>query len=332
MKFKKIFTILFVVNLLFLSKSYSQKFNSVDSIVIKYPKHFKTPKQLADQIQNDFTAENDRARAIYTWMALHIAYDVKTWLNPKPHKSSSYKTPLEKDLNIQENQNKIIKTVFNKQLAVCEGYSLLFNHLALLVGLKSQMIQGMSKTTVEDIGLKKVKIDHAWNSVMIDGTWRLIDVTWGAGVIVNKQNLWVREFNPIYFDTAPNIFFAKHLPVSEVWQTKILDEKEFLNGPLLYEPFFDEGYEIIEPKSGVIEAVENQKITFKIKNLSKYDNLSYVDKSGVSTKIEAIKDDNSILEFDVVYRKKIGRYLVFYINGNSAAAFKVIPKYEVKNH
>jgi transglutaminase/protease-like cytokinesis protein 3 len=328
---KKTFYIFLFLNLIFLNFSYSQKYNSVDSIVLKYPKHFDTPKLLANQIQKDFTSEYEKSRAVFTWMALNIAYDVKTWQNPKPPKYSSYTTQLEKDLQIQEVNNDIVKTVFRKQLAVCEGYALLFNHLATLVGLKSEVIHGMAKTTLDDIGRKKTKTDHAWNTVMIDGVWRLIDVTWGAGMVVNKQNLWVREFNPIYFDTAPKIFFSKHLPVSGVWQNEILDEQEFLKAPLLYEPFFASGYEIMEPKSGIIEAVENQKIIFKIKNLSHLDNLFYIDKSEVSINIKFNKDENNVLDFDIVYSKKIGRYLILYVNGKSIAAFKIIPKYKAKS-
>lgn len=328
---RKTFFIFLFLNLLFSSCVYSQKYNSVDSIVLKYPKLFETPKQLADLIQKDFTSEYDKSRAVFTWMALNINYDVESWLHPKPRKSISYKTQLERDLKIQENKNEIIKTVFKKHLAVCEGYALLFNHLATLVGLKSDVIQGMSKTILDDIGRKKTRIDHAWNSVMVDGTWRLVDVTWGAGMVVNKQNLWVREFNSIYFDTNPKIFFFKHLPVSGVWQTQILEEQEFLKAPLLYDPFFAEGYEILEPKSGIIEAVDNLKIVFKIKNLSRYGNLSIRGKLDASTKIISVKDENNILEFDLVYHNKLGRFITLYVNSKAIAAFKVVPKSEIKN-
>ena len=331
MKAKYIFYTFLFLNLLFLNFSYSQKFNSIDSIVLKYPKHFRSPKELANQIQKDFTSEYEKSRAIFTWLALNISYDIKTFLNPKPLKSISYETQLEKDLKFQEIKNEKIKEAFRKRIAVCEGYSLLFNHLATLVGLKSDIIHGMSKTTFDDIGPKKTRINHSWNSVMIEGAWRLIDVTWGAGMIVNKQNLWVREFNPIYFDTNPKIFFFNHLPVSRVWQTQILDDKEFLKAPLLYETFFAEGYEILEPKSGIIEVVDSQNIKFKIKNLSHYDNLVYRGKSDISTQIKSIKDENNILEFDVFYHKKDGRFITFYLNSKAIATFKVVLKTKLKN-
>lgn len=324
---KKIFAFLFV-NLLFVTCVYSQNYNSVDSIVLKYPKHFETPKQLADQIQKDFTSEYEKARAIYTWIALHISYDVRTWLNPKPIKSITFKTQLEKDLKLQEIKNVTIKNAFKKQLAVCSGYSLLFNHLATLVGLKSDVIEGMAKTTSDDIGRRKPIMNHAWNVVMIDGTWRLIDVTWGAGTIVNKQNLWIREFNPVYFDTDPNFFFAKHLPASGVWLNQIIDEEKFLKGPLLFEKYF----EILTPKSGVVEANDGDKIVFRIKNILKFEDVYYLDKQERPIKVENPKEENGILEFQVTYNKKTGRFLTFYLYGKSIVVFKIISKNKLPKH
>lgn len=324
------FYILLLLNLLIFNVSYSQKYDSVDSIVLKYPKHFETPKQLADQILKDFISEYDKSRAIFTWMALNISYDVKSWLNPKPTKSVVYKTQLEKDLKFQEIKNKTIKDVFKKHLAVCSGYSLLFNHLATLTGLKSNIIEGMAKTTVNDIGRKKTITNHAWNSVMIDGRWRLIDVTWGAGAIVNEQNLWIKKFNPIYFDADPKYFFTKHLPISGVWENKIIDESDFLKAPLLYDEYIDEDYEILEPKSGIIDVVDNQKITFKIKNISKYENVSYANKYDVFTKVTSVLDENDMLVFDIIYHKSDGRNITLYVSGRAIASFKFIPKSKIK--
>lgn len=322
MKPKNIFFIFLFLNLLFSSCLYPQEYNSVDNIILKYPKHFDSPKKLANRILIDFVSEYDKSRAIYAWMAMNINYDVKSWLNPKPIESISYKTQLEKDLKTQEIKNKIIKNVFDKQLAVCSGYSLLFNHLATLVGLKSDIISGMAKTTLDNIGSKKITINHDWNSVMIDGTWRLVDVTWGAGSIVNKQNLWVRKFNPFYFDTDPKFFFTKHFPASGVWLNKSIDKEVFLKAPLL----FEENYEILEPKSGVVEANEGDKITFRIKNILKFEDVFYLDKKEQPIKVENPKEENDALVFQVTYSRKIGRYITFYIYGKSIASFKFIPK------
>lgn len=331
MKLKNIFYTFLFLNLLFTNYSYCQKYDAVDAIVLKYPKHFESPKELANQIQKDFSFEYDKARAIYTWMAFNISYDVKTWLNPKPLKSITFKTQLEKDLKLQEIKNVTIKNVFKKRQAVCSGYSLLFNHLATLVGLKSDIIEGMAKITPDDIGRRKPIKNHAWNSVLIDGTWRLIDVTWGAGYIANKQGLWVKEFSPFYFDTPSKIFFTKHLPTSRVWLNGSIDEENFLKAPLLYDEYIDEDYEILEPKTGIIEAMDKQKMVFKIKNLSRSENLSYTNKYDVPVQIKSTKDENKILVFDIIYSRMDGRYITLFVDGKAIATFKIIPSAKNQN-
>jgi transglutaminase/protease-like cytokinesis protein 3 len=320
---KFLFSLCFVFCISF---GYSQNYKVVDSIVRNYPKSFTTPKRLADRIQHDFTSESDKARAAFTWIASNISYDVASWLNPKPSKSFSYTTQLDRDLKLLAIENETIATVLRKKSGVCQGYSLLYHSVAVFLGLECRVINGMGKVFVNDIGLKKMNSNHAWNSVKIDGVWRLIDVTWGAGSTVNQQNLWIKKFNPIYFDANPKFFFKKHLPNSGVWETQILNESDFLSAPLFYDELTDESIEILEPKSGIIEANDNQKIKFKIKNSPNLYGLSYVTNKIVSTRIKSIKDENDILEFDVDYTSREGRFFTLIVNNKSFATFKIIQK------
>ncbi|WP_281635887.1 transglutaminase domain-containing protein [Flavobacterium marginilacus] len=322
---KNIFRLFFVF--FFFNSIYSQDYQRVDKAVGYYPSSFSSPLELANKIKQDFTSEGDKARAVFTWMALHINYDIETYLNPKPAKSFSYDNELERDFKWHEIRNKEINTVFRKQKAVCSGYSLLYYHLATLVGLQGQIIEGGSKTKFDDIGRKKIAINHTWNAVMIDGTWRLVDVTWGAGEIINENNLWVKKFNPIYFDSNPKIFFAKHMPVSKVWDNKSLDEVFFLKGPLFFDEYFSKEVEIVEPINGVIEVRGNQKINFKIKNRSKNQEIRYATK-GDTISVNPNKIDDNLEQFEVDYTKRDGRFIKIYASGSVIAVFKIMPKRE----
>ena len=84
---KIIFTILF--SLFFLNLSLAQKYNAIDSIVLKYP-DFGSTEKLAERIQKDFISEHDKARAIYSWIALNLNYDVKTYLDPPKQKTYKF--------------------------------------------------------------------------------------------------------------------------------------------------------------------------------------------------------------------------------------------------
>jgi transglutaminase/protease-like cytokinesis protein 3 len=312
--------------LLFFNTIYSQDYQKVDKIVESYPASFRDPLQLAGKIKQDFVSEGDKARAVFTWMALNIVYDIKTYLDPKPSKSFSFKNQLEKDLKEHEIRNEEINTVFRKHKAVCTGYSLLYYHLATLVGLHVQIIEGDSKTRFKDIGRKRIERNHAWNIVMIDGRWRLVDVTWGAGKIVNESNLWVKKFDPIYFDTSPKMFFTQHIPVSGVWDKQIINESVFLQSPLLYSNYFDKEVDILEPKSGVIEVQGNQKINFRIKKSSENQVITYAMKTDDLMKVSPIAIEKDIEQFDVDYNRRDGRFITIYVSGSAVATFKIVPK------
>lgn len=325
MKLKAVFLFLFL-NLSFLQTSYAQKYNEVDKIVLKYPKHFSSIEDVAEKINKDFTSERDKARAIFSWMAFNIDYDLETYLNPPAPTSIRYRNEAEKQKKIQLLNEQTYERTFNSKKAVCEGFSLLYSHLASLVGLRSQVIKGDSKTLLSDIGRKNTISNHAWNTVQVDGKWILVDVTWGQGSLDGNRGALVKEFKPIYFDMEPKFFFTKHYPDSGIFEDHKMNKIDFLNGPLLYNETFEEDYEIIAPSSGIIKANDGDKLIFKIKNIAKFEDVYYLDKKNKPIKARNIKVTNKVLEFEITYNKNIGRFITFFIYGKSIASFKVIPK------
>ena len=60
--------------LLFVTAGVSaQDYTKVDNIVKGYPKSYKTTSQLAQRIASDFHNSEQRARALFTWIALKVA-------------------------------------------------------------------------------------------------------------------------------------------------------------------------------------------------------------------------------------------------------------------
>ncbi|OMQ13525.1 transglutaminase domain-containing protein [[Flexibacter] sp. ATCC 35103] len=323
---KKITLIFFFLNFIFLHCSYSQKYSDVDKIVLKYPKHFNAIEDLAERIQKDFTSEHDKARAIYSWIAFNIKYDYKVFLNPPGVQGFSYSTEAEKQRKIKEINDKLIQKTFNSQKGVCEGFTALYQHLAVLTGLKCEIIRGTSKTRLADIGRKSTSSDHAWNIVMVDKKWRLIDVTWGQGYYDSSKGRMVNDFASIYFDTDPDYFFAKHFPDSGSYLGNKLNKEDFLNGPLIYNKTIEGDYKIKSPETEIIEARHGDKITFEIKNVSKSDLVFYLNKYNQAVKIQNSKEKRGDLEFQITYDKSIGDYLTIYLDTFSIVSFKIISK------
>lgn len=324
MKFKQFVFAFIFLNVITLHLSYSQKLNAIDGIVLKYPKNFESTEELAEKIDKDFNSDYEKARAIYSWIAFNIKYDYDAFLNPPGSMRFSYRNEAEKQRKIQEFNNQILEKAFKSKKAVCEGFTLLFQHLTALVGIKSEIIKGDSKTRLADIGRKSTSSNHAWNIVLIDGKWRLIDVTWGQGYYDGNKGRMVKDFDPAYFDTEPDFFFAKHFPDSGSFLNRKLDKKEFLNGPLIYNTTITGNNKIIAPESGIIEVNNGDKVTFLIKNISKSDPFYYLNKKNQPVRVVNSKQKRGGLEFQIAFDNTIGNYITFYLNTNSLASFKVI--------
>jgi hypothetical protein len=326
MSIKNTTIICLLLNLVFLHTAFSQKYNAVDKIVLKYPKQFDTTEKLAERIQKDFTSDYDKARAIYSWIAFNVKYDLATYLNPPRAKGFSYSTEQEKQKKLQQLNERELNKVFKSQKAVCEGFTLLYSHVASLVGLKCEIVKGDSKTRLNDIGRQDISSNHAWNMVLIDGKWRLVDVTWGEGYFDQSKGKLTKDFTPIYFDMAPKYFFAKHFPDSGTFLGEKLSKDDFLNSPLIYNNTIEGDHEIIEPKSGLIEVKNGEKVTFRVKNISKTDQFFYVNKKNQAVKVENPKEKRGGLEFEVTFDKNIGQFITFYLGESSLVSFKVIQK------
>ncbi|WPO77400.1 transglutaminase domain-containing protein [Flavobacterium sp. KACC 22761] len=321
---KKISLLFLLLHIIFFNFASAQKVSEVDKIVAKYPKSFASTEKLADRIEKDFDSDYDRARAIYSWIAFNVKYDFNTFLNPPRTQGFSYSSEAEKQRKIKQINDNLIQKTFKTQKAVCEGFTALYQHLANEMGIKCEIIRGDSKISLRDIGRKTTSSNHAWNMVLIDKKWRLVDVTWGQGYYDSSKGRMVNDFNPAYFDTDPDYFFAKHFPDSGTFLGNRLDKDAFLNGPLIYNKTIEEDYQVKTPDSGIIEARRGDKITVEIKNLSKSDQVFYLNKRNQPVKIQNVKEKRGGLEFQILIDSSVGEYITIYANTNSIVSFKIV--------
>ncbi|URM35124.1 transglutaminase domain-containing protein [Flavobacterium anhuiense] len=321
---KKIALVFLLLNSIFINFTFAQKISEVDKIVAKYPKSFDSTEKLADRIEKDFDSDYDRARAIYSWIAFNIRYDYNAYLNPPRVQGFSYSSEAEKQRKIKQLNDNLIQKAFKSKKAVCEGFTALYQHLATAMGIKCEIIRGDSKISVRDIGRKTTSSNHAWNMVLIDKKWRLLDVTWGQGYYDSSKGRMVNDFNPAYFDTDPDYFFAKHFPDSGSYLGNRLSKEDFLNGPLIYNTTIEKDYKIKSPDSGIIEARNGDRITVEIKNLSKSNQVFYLNKYNKAVKVQNPKEKRGGLEFQIQIDSNIGDYITVFVDGNSVVSFKIV--------
>lgn len=193
--------------------SYSQDLQRIDASILLYPKSFDSPEALSKFITRDYKTDEEKVRAIYSWIIQNIAYD------PEEYKQFNYsfKNYRERNDKEEKTREKIIERTLKYGTAVCEGYAMLFEKLCELQGINNYLVRGDTKTNFDDIGRPFART-HMWNVAEIDGQQYLFDATWGAGKYRGK---FIKEPSYFFYKTPPDLFIKTHFP--DLYEDAFLD-------------------------------------------------------------------------------------------------------------
>lgn len=152
-------------------------YSKVDSIMRAYDTKIKSADNLykvVNYIRNTFLEDSLRFRASFIWITENIAYDVKAYLK--------------EDLAAGQ----LNYAVKNKK-AICSGYTSLVKFFCGSLNIECETVVGYGRASKNKIVMNQsyLRSNHAWNSVKINGTWRLVDATWAAGAVddSDEENL-----------------------------------------------------------------------------------------------------------------------------------------------
>ena len=150
-------------------------------------------ESLAAYLIEPATNDREKARAIFRWICENIDYNVDVFF-----KKETGATNLE--------------NVLKSRKSVCYGYSDIFLSLAEEADLEAVSISGYGKGYSYLPGQNfRGPSNHAWNAVKINGSWYLMDTTWGAGY-VSEDRKYVRLFDDHYFIDASHAVHLWSLP------------------------------------------------------------------------------------------------------------------------
>lgn len=153
-------------------------------------------KILALDITRGQQTDRGKALAIFDWVTTHIAYDQELRFS--------------KDLQkrIYSTERNVVNHVLLRNKALCGGYAFLYRELCREVGIKAVAIHGYSKK----YGVTpSSKIDHTWNAVLLNGQWRLLDLT--QAIAMSTKDISPRK----WFDCNPRYFIRTHYPEDTRW-------------------------------------------------------------------------------------------------------------------
>jgi transglutaminase-like putative cysteine protease len=181
--------------------------------------------KLADYLAKACKTERDKARAIYRWITDRIAYDMAGLANPK----------------LEDNMP---EAVLKKRKAICEGYARLFAELSTRLDLQVKKIDGRVKGLGYVPGESLGKMGrHSWIAVRIENEWKLLDPTWGAGLIDPKMQ-FVKAFTDYYFFPPSDQLIFTHFPDEREFQflKQPWTEADFVKRPKVERYFFELGF------------------------------------------------------------------------------------------
>jgi transglutaminase/protease-like cytokinesis protein 3 len=165
---------------------------------------------------NDF----DKVKKVHDWIALNISYDVDSFY----HGNKKDQSP---------------DNVLLTGLAVCAGYANIFKSLCDAVNVESKYVHGYARGAGYSLfNNETINRNHAWNIVLIEGAWFLVDSTWNAGYVNGTD--FIKRYSTEYLFKRASEFIYNHFPDNPAHQflEKPVSKEAFLNLPTYKERFF----------------------------------------------------------------------------------------------
>jgi hypothetical protein len=170
------------------------------------------PEDMAAYFMQHFSADAERTRAAFVWVASNIRYDIG-----RLGKQDHYKK-----------ENDLVSNVLRKRRGLCGEYAALFKAITIAMEIPCETIVGYTRTDG-----RIDTVPHAWNAVKLNGEWHLIDATWGAGHI--RGNRFYPSLDNTWFLTKPELMIHTHMPFEPMWQLlgQPLSYRDFAKGIIL---------------------------------------------------------------------------------------------------
>lgn len=232
-------------------------YGKVDSVMRMYSEKIKSADELYKVvyfIRNTFNADSLRLRASFIWITENISYDIEGFEKEDPRSS-------------------VLSYVVKNKKAVCGGYAGLLKFFCDAFNIESEIIYGIGRTGKRDINVSQYNLrsNHSWNAVKINNNWRLIDATWAAGSVDDRDEeklKYYKDYKEIYYFTPPEKMIFNHFPDNYKYQflAKSISKEKFKKWPLFTADFLSDSINEIYPDTSLIRAKVGDTVHFRMKN------------------------------------------------------------------
>lgn len=145
-------------------------------------------QQQTDLLVKGKGSDQAKMKAIYEWVATSVQYDFQALRQNK--------------VKVQNAQQ-----AYASLTGVCQDYANLVQAMGTDAGLEVVTVRGHINPLARK-GMNDKDPSHAWNLVRLDGKWRVVDATWGAGYSTETEH--VERYDPYYSEVDPDVIALTH--------------------------------------------------------------------------------------------------------------------------
>ena len=297
MKYTRQFFIIFSLLLTLPMLSAAQdRYANIDSFVVKLgPMTTFNIATITDKLTSQYSSKEMKARAIFTWIAMHLSLD------PKAVRSS-------------DNKNVEPEKVIASRKTTSLGFSLLFQEMCSQANIRCLSVDGYLKISTEDIDEILDVAAFSWNVIQLGTSpneWYYVDAAQASGYLDSKKTNFTRNFSPQYFFADKTTFNLEHFPDNQAW---FLGEgypsiKTFFSLPLIKPAAYDCRLSHPQPLTGKLLAKPGIPFTFSFQLKNAPDNPQIAVILGEGTKKQPpqrvnIRQQGITYSFDFTFKKE----------------------------
>ncbi len=271
------------------------KYKNVDDIVSKLGalNNFNVAI-IADTITEKFTNNEEKARAIYFWIAKNIAIDAKA-------------------VKQNDTKNTLPENVIALRKANPLGFSLLYQEMCSNVKIRCLSVDGFVKNYPTEINEKEDEKNYSWNVVQLGQSpesWYFVDVCRASGFLDKKMTTFTPQFTSEYFFADRKLFNLTFFPDNMAWQLGggVKSLKDYYALPVISNEAFGLEMKSPTPLTGLIKTTLKKPVSFSftVNNEVPIKNISfYMGDEKKLPKPEAMNFDNNngTITFSYLFKK-----------------------------
>ncbi len=193
---KNLIIVVFLLCLASLKAQTGNEFKAADVIALNAPDSCQlSVSSLGRYFSKTFKDPSLRLRAIYSWTAMSIKYDVANMGK----------------VNAATPFNDLVDRTMQTRTAICQGYASVFKALCDACGIKAWVVNGYTRQNGHIN-----TISHAWIIAAPDTSYYGFDPTWGGGYI--SKGIYIKQFNEQFFMMKPEDLIKDHMPFDPMWE------------------------------------------------------------------------------------------------------------------